>query len=100
MKIKLSKSQWENMGKEAGWMKISTLQTKNQTQQNELLSAVDRMVARLNDLKGYISSGQVSFNNIHQVAGIPKELAQYLVTDSTKSYGPETQPQQPQQQQA
>ena len=64
MKIKLSKSRWENMGKEAGWMKISTLQTKNQTQQNELLSAVDRMVARLNDLKGYISSGQVSFNNI------------------------------------
>jgi len=47
MKIKLSKSQWEQMGKKAGWMKESQLTPPKTPSAEDLLNEINNIVTNL-----------------------------------------------------
>ena len=66
MKIKLSKSQWESMGKKAGWMK--TAQTPvDWSQEGPIQNYVKKCVSGMIDLRGGISTQNAAGQLAHHI---------------------------------
>ena len=85
MKFKLSKSEWEQIGKTTGWMKIS--QVANPTSPD-----AKQIVMTLNKIQS-----EMLPNNAGQARGIINQLLEIIDTDFQQQQGLEQQPQQQQQ---
>ena len=65
MKIKLSKSQWEVVGKKAGWSKTDKIAQTTQIKSSSIVE-IDRLIGILNELKDAV--------NYHNTSGEDKEM--------------------------
>jgi len=94
MKIKLSKSQWEGIGKKAGWVKISKLmseQTIDQIQEDVIrLEQINEYLKRIGGLLDLVRASEIPMveegnilMRLYKNVGISIKILKRMISDKT-----------------
>ena len=72
-KLKMSKKEWQAMGKKAGWMKVA-----NTSEPQNIANAIDRLISDLTNLKGTVVQNNVDLRTLPNVGGVPNGLSEII----------------------